>query len=328
MADTVLVTGAGGASGLYTIKVLKETSSVRVIGADASPHSAGLYLADRGVVLPKATETELFMRAVRALVAEESIDIILPNVDEELPHFADNRYIGRARAIVSPLDSILVCGDKWEMLRKLASVVPCPRTVTANRTDELPDWPIHIKPRISRGSRNIYLASDAHELEFYMKYLAKRGYAPETLLLQEFLPGMEYTVDALFGLQGELVVAVPRERVRTSGGLSHTGRTVRHPELLEYTRIIGERMRFEGPINLQFREDGPGVPRLLEINPRFSGGLPIVVASGANMPRILLGLVEGRRPMPEELNWREGFVYRYLEERFVDRADLARLYTG
>lgn len=328
MAKTVLVTGAGGASGLYTIKTLKETTGVRVIGADASPHSAGLYLADRGVVLPKASDHEGFLRAVRALAIEESIDTIIPNVDEELPLFAENRYVNGARAVVSPLDTILICGDKWEMLRKLAGVVPCPCTMTANRTDELPEWPIHIKPRISRGSRNIYLAADQTELDFYLHLLVKRGFAPETLLLQEFLPGMEYTVDALFGLQGELVVAVPRERVRTSGGLSHTGRTVRHPDLLEYTRLIGERLRFEGPINLQFREDGPGVPKLLEINPRFSGGLPIIVAAGANTPRILLNLLEGRRPMPEELNWREGFVYRYLEDRFVDRADLARLYTG
>ena len=36
-----------------------------------------------------------------------------------------------------------------------------------------------------------------------------------------------------------------------------------------------------------------GVPTIFEINPRFSGGIPLTIAAGADFPRWLLQLTRG-----------------------------------
>jgi carbamoyl-phosphate synthase large subunit len=54
---------------------------------------------------------------------------------------------------------------------------------------------------------------------------------------------------------------------------------------------------FFGPINIQCRVVA-GVPTVFEINPRFSGGIPLTIAAGADFPRWLVELALGRRLEP------------------------------
>ena len=53
-SPNVLIPGAGGAAGIGAIKSLKLAHySGKVIATDLNPLSAGLYLADRGYVVPR-----------------------------------------------------------------------------------------------------------------------------------------------------------------------------------------------------------------------------------------------------------------------------------
>ncbi|HNT33793.1 MAG TPA: ATP-grasp domain-containing protein [bacterium] len=317
----ILITGAGGGSGIYSIKVLKETTDHYVIGADASPYSAGLFLADEGYVFPVARQQQAFLDRVHETVIAKDIDVIIPNVDEELPLFArpDVQSTLGAKVIVSPLETILICASKQETIRRLESVVPCPRTLSGG--DDLSGiaFPVHIKPDNGRGSRHTYIVEDAIALEECFRQLEKHLGDRRNILIQEYLPGTEYTVDVLCDLSGTPLVVVPRVRLKTSAGLSIQGRTIRHTGLIENVYAIAKSLAFHGPVNMQFREDVSGVPRLLEINPRFSGGLPIVCAAGANTPALLLELLQNRPiewPVVQQ-SWREGIVLRYLEEFFI-----------
>ena len=50
-------------------------------------------------------------------------------------------------------------------------------------------------------------------------------------------------------------------------------------------------------MNIQCRMvDGP--PKVFEINPRFSGGIPLTIAAGADFPAMLVDLALGRRVAP------------------------------
>jgi carbamoyl-phosphate synthase large subunit len=51
-------------------------------------------------------------------------------------------------------------------------------------------------------------------------------------------------------------------------------------------------LTFRGPINIQCRVVD-GVPVAFEINPRFSGGIPLTIASGADFPGLLVQLAAG-----------------------------------
>lgn len=303
---TILVTGAGGGSGMYAIKALKRSTAHTVVACDVSPHSAGLYLADRHALVPAARDPQ-FIPAVRRLIAEHGIDIVLPNVDEELLVFARNRTALGATVVVSDPDTIECCNDKLLTMERLSAVCPCPRGGER--------FPCVLKPRISRGSKGVYVAGDSGEFALSMQLLERQGYTRADVLVQEYLPGVEYTVDALCDGAGRLVVAVPRERLKTRGGISEAGRTVRHQGIIDSVAAITAALPFFGPINVQFREDSAGCPRLMEINPRCSGGLPIACAAGADIVNLAVQVVNGAA-LPD-VEWRELTVYRYLEELVV-----------
>jgi carbamoyl-phosphate synthase large subunit len=62
---------------------------------------------------------------------------------------------------------------------------------------------------------------------------------------------------------------------------------------------------------IQLRADASGVPRLIEINPRLSGGLPITVAAGANPIDLILREVSGETLVP--VSWNEVTVVGHFE---------------
>ena len=54
---------------------------------------------------------------------------------------------------------------------------------------------------------------------------------------------------------------------------------------------------FAGPVNVQCRMRGK-TPVVFEINPRFSGGIPLTIAAGADFPAMLVQLATGETPAP------------------------------
>ncbi len=312
----ILVTGGGGASGMYTIKILKDSTNHYVVGCDCSGLSSGLYLADSHYIVPPAKEQDNFLSKINEIIENEKIDIVIPNVDEELPLFAKFSKQILPIVVISPEETINICMDKYLTIEALKGLIPCPETRLGSELTHA-NLPCIIKPRISRGSRNIYSAENLEELVFFTNFLERRGFVKDDLIIQEYLPGIEYTVDLLCGKQGEFIVAVPRERVRTSGGLSQTGKTVHREDIINNCKKIADKLKFFGPINLQFKEDTSGTAKITEINPRFSGGLPITYAAGVNAPLLLLKILYDEQIPPNEIEWQEGYVLRYLDEMFI-----------
>lgn len=101
---------------------------------------------------------------------------------------------------------------------------------------------------------------------------AQRNFPPH--LVMEYLPGPERSVDCL-AIQGELLRCVVRRKAGSVQWIES------HPKIENMVRQFTRRFRLNGVYNVQFR-DSEGAPRLLEINPRMSGGLPIAYRAGVN----------------------------------------------
>jgi predicted ATP-grasp superfamily ATP-dependent carboligase len=65
---------------------------------------------------------------------------------------------------------------------------------------------------------------------------------------------------------------------------------------------LTEHYRLNGLFNIQFREGVHG-PRLLEINPRPSGGFGMSCLSGANLAQIALQALKGETPEPAQIHY-------------------------
>ena len=93
----------------------------------------------------------------------------------------------------------------------------------------------------------------------------------------------------------ERLSIVPRERALVRAGVIDRGRTVRNPALIELGKRVAAAIPFAGPVNVQCRMRGKTAV-VFEINPRFSGGIPLTIAAGADFPAMLVQLALGNRP--------------------------------
>ncbi|KOP51971.1 carboxylate--amine ligase [Pseudomonas coronafaciens pv. porri] len=109
------------------------------------------------------------------------------------------------------------------------------------------------------------------------------------MLLMPYMPGSEVSVDMVCE-GGKAVAFVGRRKV----GLNQTFE--RDSEAVQLAVRAAEHFACDGLINVQTRDDADGKPRLLEINPRYSGGIGYTRETGVNLPGIFatrrLGLKE------------------------------------
>lgn len=315
---TVLVTGAGGPAGVAVIRSLLRRGGIRVVAADMDAYASGLYLvprSDRRLVPPGLAAD--FGDRLLALCADEQVDVLFPTVDVELPVIAHRaaEFAERGVRLASPsLETLTVCLDKLLLAERCAGVLPVPRTeLLSPAAAEGRHFPVIVKPRRGAGSRGIQLVSTAEEL-------IALG-SDDTRLVQDYLPGEEFSVDVIADLDGSVIAAVPRSRLRVDSGVSVAGRTVRDPELSSAARAVAVAIGLTTVANVQLKRDADGQAALLEVNPRFPGAMPLTVAAGVDMPSLTLDLVLGR-PVPARVDFQELAVVRYLEDVFLDPLEI------
>ena len=179
-------------------------------------------------------------------------------------------------------------------------------------------FPLFVKPRFGRGSIGAFRADNARELEFFLSYVP----GP---VIQEFLSGVEYTIDVFCDFDGNAISAVPRERTVIRAGVIDRGRTVCDRALLDLAAQCAAVLKFEGACNIQCRVVN-GRPVIFEINPRFSGGIPLTIAAGADFPRMLIELTLGRPVEPAIGDFTNDlWMTSYESSFFVDAARVSRL---
>lgn len=313
----VLVTGAGGPAGVAVIRSLLARQGVEVFAADMDGWASGLYLvpaARRRLVEPGRSES--FVDGIIRLVRDDSIDVVFSTVDVELPPLARRREELAPAVLAAPgIQTLEVTLDKYRLAERCAPLLRVPDTALLNDDGIARDWdfPVIVKPRSGAGSRGVRAVYDRAALEAIG--------VDESLIIQEMLPGEEFSVDVISGADGEVIATVPRTRTRVDSGVSIAGRTV-HSEPLESTAAaVARAIALTGVANVQLRYDRHGVPALLEVNPRFPGAMPLTIAAGVDMPSLALDLALGL-PLPAALDFREIANVRYLEDVFVDPSEV------
>jgi carbamoyl-phosphate synthase large subunit len=317
----ILMTGAGGPSAISVWKSLSAQHEIHM--ADTDPCAAGLYLVaeDRRLLVPRGDAPEL-VPALLAACRARKIDLMLPTVDAEFVPLALARADFEALGValpISPLDCLRVCRDKHELLARVKGIVPVPEyePLTPEAAARVTSFPRFVKPRLGAGSRGAEKISRREDLDA----LPQDG----SILVQEYLPGEEYSVDVYVRGDGRVIAAVPRERMKTDSGIAVTARTVDVPEVIEAARRVAEEIGVRYVANVQFKRAADGIFKLLEVNPRFPGTLPLTTAAGVDMPKLLVDDVAGKKLPDGPLPFKEIMVVRYWTEHYVDPREWVKL---
>ena len=195
----VLVTGTGGPAAINFLRLVQR-SDVTWFAGDIDPVATGLYLvpAERRVLLPRGDDPD-FAGRLLGLCVELGIDVVVPTVDSELLPVARCRedFAAQGIQVLSPsLTTLERTLDKWELIQLCADRVRVPasvlwtdETTPRSLTEAGIGWPLVAKPRRGSGSTGVFVLDSYDQLA----QLPRDG----SQLLQELLPGEEFSVDVL-----------------------------------------------------------------------------------------------------------------------------------
>jgi carbamoyl-phosphate synthase large subunit len=338
----ILMTGAGAPGAPGIIRCLLQDPSVKLTVADADENATGRWLHKDFVQIPGADDKD-FIETILHICKSRNIRLILPLVTKELFPFSANKQLfeeAGIRVLVSPETAIGIANNKSACLQFLKSRgIPVPGFHIAHTTEDFihaafelghPQKSFCFKPSVSNGSRGFRVVSDSinetEQLFNYKPYNIYITYAhalkilsaqafPE-LLVTEYLPGDEYSVDCLAN-NGKAILVVPRLRKKMINGISVQGEFVKEETIISYCSKIIEAIGLHGNIGIQIKRSAAGEPLLLEINPRVQGTIVAGLGAGINLPLLAvkqeLELAPG--PFEQDIQWGTKFS-RYWTEVF------------
>ncbi len=303
----VLVTDADRGSSLAIIRSLGR-AGFRVIAADSDPRSLGFrsrYAAERLVLPSPRTAPDRYGAAIVSALRDRKLDLLIPVTDEVI------QILAHHRAEIEPLcrlalpdpEPLRIVRDKAETVRLAERLgVPVPRTaVVATREDALRaaeyiPFPVVLKaatsPRYDAGRGRfvrhpVCYARDLAELQ---ARLARFEGCP-AFLLQEYWRGTGCGVEML-AEEGCVLAAFQHRRlaeIPVTGGASAWRESVAlDPALYDHAARLVAALDWTGLIMVEFKVGAEA--RLMEINGRVWGSLPLAVASGMDFPARLVRL--------------------------------------
>lgn len=280
-----------------------------VVTSDMNILSPGLYFSDRHYLVPLTTDPQ-YLPIIQSICFKERIHLLIPTIDDELPLFgthADSFLKMGVRVVVSGAATGTICNDKLRTVQYLgARGIDVPQTWLPAELDfRNLHYPLFLKPRQGRGSVGAHAIYNERELRFFLEYV------PDPVV-QEYLPGREFTIDVLTDFTGRVISAVPRERLVVRAGVIDRGQTWNNPAMIDVGVRVAEALKIRGPANIQLKwhEDRGTV---FEVNPRFSGGISLTIAAGADFPAWLIEMRLGRRIRPAIGKFTDGLLMTCYE---------------
>jgi carbamoyl-phosphate synthase large subunit len=320
---SVLVTGVGGELGMAILKALRQSAlGPRIIGTDARPISVGLFCADVAYDLPNITVDEgAYVQRLKEICSAEDVRMVCFGSEVELervaPYAEEIEADTGAKPIVMSPETLDRLWDKWKLVLHLRSLgLPYPDTALAEddeATRELIDrhsFPLVLKPRRGMGAKDFFIVHHPSELEYLQQRVTNA-------IVQEYLrpDDEEYTVGTYTSVRHGYVGEIIFRRVLDSGS-TYKAQVVDDAEIASVCRRAVAGDDVWGPVNLQLRKTDTGV-HIFEINPRFSGSVPMRAHFGFNELEMALVDValDGELPRPKP---RQGYALRYFEELYLE----------
>lgn len=315
----ILIPGAGGPGAVnLTRSLLDAPEPIFTVGCDASPFYIHLALTHEKVRVPRASEEQAYIEAIKRTVNRFGINFIFPNSSIEMLALTRHREELGAKMFVPSLKTQEIAADKWRTWQCWRDAgIPVPQTLLIERPEDIERAfdEITTRPIWFRGSgipgRGIGMAAlpCKSPLEALGWITYHNGFG--NFIASEYLPGENLTFMGLFR-NGELITSQGRQRdlyviphVSPSGitGAPAVSHTVHREDLNELgvRAILAIDPKFTGVAFVDFKADKHGRILPTEMNAgRFGTTHYFYTAAGRNMPYYLL-LLAFDEPLPEDL---------------------------
>lgn len=292
------------AAALRLIREGDTCGNYHLVCSNTNPRAPAFLAADQAVIEPSGLLGQEYLDWCLTFCQQHAIDIFVPGKEATLMSGAkaDFAAVGtRVLATATP-ETLRLINDKGRFYESLDLPLAPPaefrRVETLAQFDAAYDElrgrhaKLCIKPTSSVYGLGFSVLDEVRSTaELLLEGIPyhvnvadlRRGFAAmgqfRTMLVMEFLPGHEYSVDCVAD-EGRLICAIPRRKSLASG----RGQSIDlRDDILQSVAKLAADYRLNGFFNAQFRERKEGLG-LLEINARLSGGVAMACLAGPNLP--------------------------------------------
>lgn len=277
----VLVFPAGTENALEIWRALRHCKEVQLTGASSRGSHHGSYVYDDHAIIPRIDEAGCLDELNRA-IRSRGIDFILPANDLVIDFLSGQRELLACPVLLPPHETVRLARSKSASLNALRGLLPIPRHFSG--IDEVDAFPVFVKPDAMYGGQGALIVHTRAELE---QQLARDA----SLLIQEYLPGQETTVDCFTDRHGRLLFSGARLRARVRMGTSMNAFLLGDDEQLlmhRHAELISTRLGMRGPWFFQMKRDAAGQWRFLETGVRIAGTMALNRVRGVNFPLLAI----------------------------------------
>ena len=323
---TVLITAAGNVFMPGTTSCIKNNNerNIRLIGADMNDDKTMLEMVDAYYPVPRGDDPN-YVDVLLDICKKENVDVVLPIMSVELNALAENRMKFEAigtKVSVSDVEQLEIANDKCKLFNFMKdNNIPCAKYVEVHSLCELeekvkefgyPENPVCIKATNGSGSRGFRIIDESKsKFDMFMhdkptscyitldelKSIFKGVDAFPDLMIMEYLPGQEYTVDLLAD-NGKTIYNCCRKSLNMENSIMLDGMVVDNKDVKNLCALVTEKLNLDGNIGFDVKERADGTPVIMECNPRITAGIPVFAIAGVNLPYLNIKRILGEE-LPE-----------------------------
>ncbi len=282
--------------------------NLEIYGADITDTAPALAFCDHTVIVPRIKDAS-YIPALQKVCEDEKIDGLIPTIDTDLMLLAQNNHnFGDTKVFISAEDKVAICRDNRftaDYFNSVGLKSPYPVDDVKEYKD---GFPAFIKPKDGSSSIFAYKVNSQEELEAYANQV------PD-YIIQPFIEGTEYTVDAFCDFDGNPILITPRIRLAVRAGEVLKTEITQDPKIIAEMKQLIADYKPCGQITVQLiRENNSGDDYYIEINPRFGGGAPLSIKAGADSAEMVLRLINGEKLEYIENAAEDGVVYSRFDQ--------------
>lgn len=277
--DTIKVAifPAGSEIGLEICNALKYEKYIELFGLTSVLDHAQMVF-ERLCFVPYYKE-ERFIQKLNEVLEENAIDYLYPAYDDILLFLTEQQKEIKAKVVTSPLDTIEITRSKRKTYQFLQKENFIPKVY--HKMEEVEEYPVFAKPDIGQGSQGVKVVTVPEECDILFK--------DKTMVIAEYLPGRELTVDCFTDKEGKLLSYIPRKRIRIRNGIAVRSELAEVTDEITWIATrLNQQFVFRGAWFFQLKQDIHGKYKLLEIAARIPGTMGLTRNLGINYPMLTL----------------------------------------
>lgn len=269
----ILIFPGGTENGIEIYKSLKYCKEINLFSASSDVPNQAFYLYKKNNIISDI-RAHGWIEELNKVITKNKIDLIYPANSVIIDHLSANKEKINTD-ILLPEQSILeLTRSKKQTIKCLKDTLSTPEIYES--IDQIKNYPVFIKPDKGYGAQGAKKIHSKEEINYVNL---------DEFIVQEYLPGKEYTIDCFSNKHGKLLFSGGRERSRIRMATSMHAEIIEgelQEKFMKIANKILSKITITGAWFFQLKEDKNNNLKLLEIDIRIAGTMGFNRCRGVN----------------------------------------------